>query len=405
MSVAQTFDRIDANAELRGAAYDKPVMPQPIRVCYLIDQLRTGGTETQLLSLIKHVDRSRVSPFLCLLDGGDRASQALEPEDCPVIRCGVRSLLRPRSLLKARRLASQLRAWKIDVLQVHFPDSTYFGVLSAWLAGTRRVVRTRRDLFYWVTPAHRRWGRRLDGFCNRFLVDAMVVNSEAVRAKAVEDERPTARNITVIPNGLDLAGYVRLRYESKPTERTRDRRVRVGMIAMLRPEKRIDLFIQAAQQLVAQRPNVCFEIAGDGPERRRLENHIDQSRLGDFVLLRGKVDDVPAFLARLDVAVLCSDTEGCSNALIEYMAAGLPVVATAVGGNKELIDHGRTGLLTPPGDATALADAISELVASPRKVHQLGLAAQRYAHEHFEITTVAKRYAEFYEALVRSGDR
>ncbi len=375
---------------------------RPLRVCYLIDQLRTGGTETQLLMLIDHLDRTRIEPRLCLLDGRDVASQDLEPKSCPVERLEIRSLLRMKTIVQARHFARLLRDWKTDVLQVQFPDSTYFGVAAARLAGVKVIVRTRRDLFYWVTPMHRRWGRFIDGFYNRCFVTAMVTNSQAVREQTIRDESPPPKRIEVIPNGLDLERFV-LRRRSECDPGRLDQPVRVGIVAMLRPEKRVDLFMQAAGLVVAAHQNVRFEIAGEGDERPSLEALIRQLGLSNHLQLRGRIADVPSFLSQMDIGVLCSDTEGSSNALIELMASGMPVVATAVGGNLELVDPEKNGLLIPVGDSRALADALLDLIRSPRKSEQMGARGRRDVQHRFAINTVADQYTRFYESLASNA--
>src|SRR5207245_11728690 len=108
---------------------------RPVRVCFMIDSLKPAGTETQLLALIHHLDRSQVQPTLCLLDGEDETSRALEPKDCPVLRLGVKRLTHPLTLAKAWKLLRFLRRQRIDVLQVYFLDSTYLGVIVGRLAG------------------------------------------------------------------------------------------------------------------------------------------------------------------------------------------------------------------------------------------------------------------------------
>src|SRR5260370_94362 len=118
----------------------------PVRVCFLIDELAMAGTETQLLALIHHADRRRVTPYLCLLDGENKQSRRLEPPECPVMRLGVRKLLRPGSLRAAFKFIGFLRRERIDVLQVYFPDSTYFGVPLAWFASVPCRIRTRNNL-------------------------------------------------------------------------------------------------------------------------------------------------------------------------------------------------------------------------------------------------------------------
>ncbi len=128
-----------------------PVSPlrAPVRVCFIIDELAVAGTETQLLALIRHVDRRRVEPYLCLLRGKSAASRALEPAGCPVWRLGVGSLARPRTLLRLAQFVRLLRRHRIDVLQAYFPDSAYFGLPAAWLAGVPNRLRTRNNLGHW----------------------------------------------------------------------------------------------------------------------------------------------------------------------------------------------------------------------------------------------------------------
>src|SRR5262245_23444366 len=121
-------------------------LTKPIRVCFLIDRLTRGGTETQLLALIRAVDRSSVPAALVLLDVTDAESQSLEPTDCPVLRLVLKSLHRPPALAAAAQLTRFWREQQTDVLQVYFLDSVYFGVPLARLAGVRRVVRVRNNL-------------------------------------------------------------------------------------------------------------------------------------------------------------------------------------------------------------------------------------------------------------------
>ena len=373
----------------------------PIRVCLVIDRLTTGGTEKQLLQLIDNFDRSRVEPFLCLLDGEDEGSRAMEPTSCKVVRLGVHVLRRFSTLGAAFRLAKTFRVWGIDVVQVHFPESTYFGVLAARLAGVPRIVRTRRDLFYWVTPSHRRTGRWIDGFYNRFFVDAMITNSAACRQAALESERPAPKRVVVIENGIDLSRFDTVEF-SPPMARAGSPRC-VGAVAMLRPEKRLDLLVKAAGILRDRGRDVRFEIAGEGPMRAPLEARIRELGLSERFLLPGVARDVPAFLARLDIAALCSESEGLSNALIEYMVAGRAVVATAVGGNLELVQPETSGLLVPPADAVALADAVDRLLGDPALAVRLGAAATATARARFSLHRTVRAHEDFYEQLVLGG--
>jgi glycosyltransferase involved in cell wall biosynthesis len=379
---------------LMSAAPTRPRLPgaaRPLRVCYLIDELARAGTESQLLALIEHLDRSRVEPLLCLLKGGSAVSRALEPRCCPVIRLGVESLYRPSALVQALWLARLLRRQQIDVLQVYFPDSTRFGVPVARLAGVPCVVRTRNNLGYSATRGQRWLGR----LYNR-LVDATIANCAACRAAVLDVEGPSPDTVVVLENGVDLARFDRAAHGRCDTAAPL---VRVGMTANLRPVKRPELLVQAAAIIHRSRPDARFQIAGEGELRPRLQGLIDEHGLTDCFQLLGSSADVPAFLAEQDVAVLCSQSEGQSNALLEYMAAGRAIVATAVGGNVELIEPDVHGLLVPPDDAAALAGAILELLNDPSRAARLGNAARRRVEERYSLEARARRFEDFYESL------
>jgi glycosyltransferase involved in cell wall biosynthesis len=368
----------------------------PVRVCFLIDELTPAGTETQLIELIRNLNRSRVEPFLCLLRGEDERSQSLEPEKCPVLRLDLRCWRHPTMLGKAFRLARFLRQARIDVLQVYFPESTYLGVPVGRWAGVPWIVRTRNNLGYWMTPWHRRLGR----FCS-WLSDVLVANCDACRQAVMVDEDLPPGRIVVLENGVDLARFPLGRPGQSPRPGTSRR---VGVTANLRPVKGLDVFLRAAALVAQSQGDLGFAIAGEGPLRPLLENQARELGLSGCLDWAGSVTDVPAFLAGLDVAVLPSLSEGMSNALLEYMAAGKAIVATAVGGNVDLIEPGVHGLLVPPGDAPRLAAAIGELLIHPDRAARLGRNARRRAEKHYNRAAMVRRFEDFYQGLVHALD-
>jgi glycosyltransferase involved in cell wall biosynthesis len=364
---------------------------RPVRVCFLIDELSRAGTETQLVALIRRLDRRRVRPFLCLLRGDHPRSRALEPDCCPVLRLDVPKLCAPAALGQALRMARFLRRQRIDVLQVYFRDSTYFGVLVGRLAGVPCIVRTRNNLGYALTALDRRLGR----LCNR-LADFTLANCAACRDAALADEGPPRNSVVVLENGVDLA-----RFANVPTIRAFRDPPRVGAISNLRPVKGLDVFIRAAADVARSHPGAVFTVGGEGTMREELEGLAGDLGLAERFELPGAVADVPTFLHRLDVCVLCSRSEGLSNAVLEYMAAGRPVVATAVGGTPELIEDGVHGLLVPPGDAAALAAAVRRLLDDPALAVRLAAAARRRARERFGRERMIARFEAFYESCAR----
>jgi glycosyltransferase involved in cell wall biosynthesis len=381
---------------------------RPVRVCFMIDSLKPAGTETQLLALIHHLDHSRVQPVLCLLDGEDETSRALEPKDCPILRLGTRGLSRPATIAKAWRLARFLRSQRIDVLQVYFLDSTYLGVLVGRLARVPWIVRTRNNIGYWTTPWHRRLGR----WCNR-LADGLVANCQACAHAVTHEEGLSPRRIIVLENGVDLnrfphpftnhpisvgrisnPSHSMLPYAGSEGER------RIGIIANLRPVKDLDVFVRAAALVAITHPHVTFHIAGEGELRPALEKLADQLGLANRLFLPGTVQDVPGFLSKLDVAVLCSRSEGMSNAILEYMAAGKAIVATAVGGNVQLLQNEQNALLIPAGDPQLLAQVVRRLLDDPPLALRLAQAARRRVEERYSRQAMVRRFEGFYQDLL-----
>lgn len=365
---------------------------KPIRVCYLIDNLAVGGTEKQLLALIAHLDRSQVQPYLCLLDGTSDSSRALEPATCSVLRLGVKSLKSVRSLPAAWRFVRFLRQQRIDVVQLHFPDSTYFGAPLARLAGVRSVLRTRRNTGYWMTPRHRRAGRIIS-----HLVDGTIANSEACRQAVIEQEGARPESVYVIPNGIDLE-----RFRKYPPDRHADTALpmRVGMVANLRPIKNIEMFLRAAEAL---RPcdNLTFHIAGSGECLLSLRQLAIKMGISDRVDFVGSHQDVADFIHGLDIAVLTSRAEGFPSAILEYMAAAKPIVATAVSGVVELIDDGNTGLLVAENDWAGLASALRRLLVDPKMKNTLGRNGRERAAD-YQWPLITQQYLQLYEAQCAS---
>ncbi|MFO0807872.1 MAG: glycosyltransferase [Gemmataceae bacterium] len=357
------------------------------RICFLIDRLTRGGTETQLLALIRALDRSRFAPSLVLLDGTDADSMALVPTECPVLRLGLTKLHRPTALAAAAKLVRFWRDERVDLVQAYFLDSVYFGVPLARVCGVKRIVRVRNNVGHWLTPRHRALGRVMAR-----MVDATLTNCEPARQAILDAERGDARKVIVLENGVDLT-----RFESLPTPPRRARTLRVGVVANLRPVKGIDVFTRAAALI--DNPAVSFAVAGEGEQRPELERLIADLGLDNRFRLIGNIADVPSFLANLDVVVLPSHAEGMSNAILEAMAAGRPVVATDVGANAHLLGDGAYGMLVPPGDPAALADAIRRLLVDPVRAQTLGDAGRRHVRATYSRDAMRRRFERFYERL------
>jgi glycosyltransferase involved in cell wall biosynthesis len=368
----------------------------PVRVCFLIDELSRGGTETQLLELLHNLDRDRIQPHLALMRR-TRASRGLEPLDCPVLDLEVDTFVSDFFDLtlgpKVLRLARYLRSRRIDVLHLYFRASTYVGLAAARLARVPKVVRTQNNLGYWMAWYDReKWA-----LLNRW-VDRLVVNTREGRDRIARAQRTDPRKIVILENGLDLTRYQRKSLRTTPGPR------RIGMVANLRPVKNPEMFVRAAALIARRHTDVTFALAGDGELRPRLESLATDLGLTSRCQFHGSVGDVPGFLAGLDLAVLCSDSEGMSNSVLEYMAAGLPIVATAVGGNPELIGDGREGLLIPPREPARLAEAVGQLLDDSELAKRLGANARQRVERQYSREAMVRRFEEFYRRLRDGGD-
>jgi glycosyltransferase involved in cell wall biosynthesis len=237
---------------------------------------------------------------------------------------------------------------------------------------------------------HRRLGRLLN-----VLTTATVANCNAARRALLDAEGPDPASVAVLENGVDLERFLLL---PPPGQHPGPRCV--GAVANLRPVKGLDLLLEAAARLAPAHPDVVFSVAGEGEERQPLAESAARRGLGGRFVLEGRVADVPGFLAGLDVAVLCSRAEGMPNAVLEYMAAARPIVATAVGATPELIEDGAHGLLVPPGDAAALARAVGRLLADPAQARRLGEAARWRARERYGREAMVRRFEDFYAGLL-----
>lgn len=370
----------------------------PIRIVYLIDKLKRAGAQVHLAQLACGLDRSRFAPeVLCLLEDGPLAD-TLRARGVPVSRLDLGTLYAPQGLVGLFSLARRFRARQVDILHTYLISANVYGTLAARLGGVPTVITTRRDMGF-----SRTWKLRIleEWLVNR-MVDRVVAVSSAV-ANCARHERGIAKpGVATIENGVDIG-------EWSPARHSRDDARRewalaaedpvVGVIATLSPVKGHDDFLRAAALVARQQPRARFFLVGDGPLRTTLEAQARVLGIADRVVFAGARDDVARLLAMLDVVVLPSQTEGMSNALLEAMAMARPVVATAVGGNPEVVRDGVTGLLVPPGDPETLARAIARLLERPEDARALGCSGRKRVEKDFTVQKMVARYEALYLSL------
>jgi L-malate glycosyltransferase len=357
---------------------------RPVRVSFVIDNLSRAGTESQLLALIAQLDRDRVEPSLVILDGESPASRELEPIDCPVLRLGVRKLFGPKAVSAAWKLR-QFWAAKPDIVTAYFLDSAYFAVPVAKLMGVKKVLRVRNNLGYWLTRKHRVLNRVI-----RPWVDGVLTNSAAGQAAMIAADGLASGQVHVIENGVNIE-----RFAGFPAPFTRPT-IRIGCVANLRAVKNIDGLMKAAKWVLEEYPDAQFLVAGEGDERPALERLHAELALGNHFQLLGSVADVPGFLRTLDVCVLPSHSEGMSNALLEFAAAGRAIIATDVGANATILEDGISGVIVPPGNVSRLAQAITHLIQHPHLARSYGEAARQTVAANHSREAMVARFEDFF---------
>jgi len=362
---------------------------RPIRITYLVDFLRTvqAGTEKQLKYLLQSLPDMGYSVQLISLQSSqflrEEASQVFPDVDIAVLDAGSDISRSPGALYRLYRILSARRP---DIVHTFFPTSNSLGAMAARLAGVRTVFTSRRDMGFNLT--------RKDLFLLRFVnrwVTAIIANAYAVREKTVLDEHIHKSKMQVIYNGIEINDG-RNAHNETPAGKTV-----LGIVANLnRPVKRVDLFIRAAAITGREFPEAEFWIIGEGNLRNKLEGMALSLDISDRIKFLGRRKDVPRLLQKMTAGVICSDSEGLSNAIMEYMAEGIPVIATRVGGNPELVQHMKTGILVPPGDENALASAFKTILIDRDQALSMGTAGRDFIRTRFSVADMVRETDELY---------
>jgi glycosyltransferase involved in cell wall biosynthesis len=358
-----------------------------------------GGTERQLAALIDGLDRTLFKPYLITI----REREMNFRLACEKHVFSTPKLASVNCLTKTLQMASLFRQEKIRIVHTFFFDANLMGILAGRLARVPVIVSSRRDMGFW----HRPLSLRVIRFLNK-LTDGFLANSECVREDVAKRELVPLDRIQVVHNGLEPAHFAS---ETKPEDAKRslgllpDQKV-VGIVANPNREvKRLDVFVDAIPLVLREFHQVHFVIVGDGHLRKDLEDRCRSLRIADVVRFVGARKDIPALLRAFDVGVNTSDSEGLSNAIIEYMMAGIPVVVSDAPGNQEVIEDGAQGYLFHKGVPAALATKLLSILNSPELAKEMGRRGRIRAQERFSTAHMIKKHMDYYDMLLRAYSR
>lgn len=353
------------------------------RVLFVMDTLNFGGTETQTVQMAVRLQSSGFRLTIACLHHGGPLSETLNNAGIRVVDFTIGgSLLSPKGLRQIFRLARFIRSQQFDVVHAHDLWANLVGVLAARLVGTPLVVSSQRDLghLWWYTAFRTRVIRAIHR-----LSTAVTANSNAVRNFVVRDFHVPEDRVRVIYNGVDFDRFAsarRSRADSFPGIAEHDPLIAV-LANMHSDVKGHHDLVEAAKALRLAHPNAKFVLIGDGEERPRIETHAREAQVSNMFLFLGRRKDVPGLLASCDLSVLASHAEGFPNAVLESMAAGLPVIATSVGGVPEVIEDGVNGILVPARAPAMLAEAIHGLLSRPSLASAIGAAGQECVRSNY----------------------
>jgi L-malate glycosyltransferase len=392
---------------LEGPGDSVPANPKTLRageprigVCLLSDTVGLdAGTERQVVETAKRLDKDRFDVHVCCLEDSPQL-RSLEG----VSHIGVFPTTSANSwngLLQANHFRQYLRRHRIQIVHAYMNKTAAFAVMSS-LGSNRIVITSRLNTGYWYTPALRRMFRVLN-----LRTNSVMANSQEAKRIALETEGLAGDRIAVVYQGVDMSRFSVGLGDPSAAQRLgipAGARV-VGIVANLRPVKDHKLFLRAAQIVARQVDNVAFLLVGRGELYDELRSFARELGIGDRVFFNQGEGDVMDWLAGMSIGCLTSLSEGFSNAIIEYMAAGLPIVAIDVGGNRDAIVDGETGFLVSGRAPEAFAKPVVELLHNQALRAQMGAAGFRRCRELFEVGKTITQLEDLYQSLMTQHAR
>ena len=363
---------------------------RPIRLLLVVDSLEVGGAERQVVDLAGALRRKGYGITVACSVAGD-LSGALEEAGVPVRPLLKRLAKRRLSLAYAWRLRRLLKGEQFDLVHAHIYASIAAAAIATLETDVPLVITEHTEASWqdWRARWVSRWVYRRAA--------RIIAVSTPIRRRLIERDDVHPDLITIVPNAVASASEP---HADAPLPTELRKRPLVGVVARLQPEKGVSSFLKAAARVAPQFPEAHFVVAGDGPFRQELVALTENLDLGSRVHFLGFRADASALMRSLDVLVAPSLTEGSPLVTLEAKAAGVPVVASAVGGIPDQVRHDKEGLLVPPGDTHALGNALLALLRDPPRARRLGEAGRRRVASRFSHATMVRQIEDVYRDVL-----
>jgi len=361
------------------------------KIIYIIDNLRVGGAQIHLLRLSSSLGDSGYSVKIFSLSNKDEITQ-VSNDKLSIYKIPMDCVWKISFWFNFLRLIRMLIMHKPEIVHTYLNTANIFGVIAARVASVPIVISSKRDAGHFRS----RFAAKLEKM-TAGMSDRVICVSKAIKDIAIRTDRLHPDRALVIYNGVDTHTNTFF----KIPHRGRKDYLTVTMAAVMdRKEKGHLYFIRAAEQILKETRAVKFTLIGDGELRLSLEEYIAERGLSGYFDFRGRSDDLTRGLSETDILVVPSESEGCSNVLLEAMSMGIPVIATAVEGNLEVIVDGVSGILVKPKDPCIMAERTLELIDAARKRKTLGVEARKRIEDKFRFREMVGNYNNIYTTLI-----
>lgn len=372
------------------------VRTKPIRVAHLIHSMAYGGVETALINWFSNFDPQRVEThLLCFANPGESERPFVEAASTAGLAVATIPWGRHKPIWRAAKLtATWLREHDIELLHCHNTYANMVGLVAARMA----PIRTLTTVYVWSSFGFKRRILQWLDLCMLRFFDQVTAHCEAALADTVNRGMPKERirlltcgfseRVAEMDAALRMAGRAELGAQPDDTVLIK--------VARFWPEKRHDILLQAFKLLLERQPNILLLIPGIGPELEKNQALAENLGICKRCRFLGFRTDLPELLAMADIQVHTSDEEGVPLAILSGMAAGIPIVSTAVGGIPEVIKHQYSGILVPPASPLVIADAVYELMQDPIRQQRLGKAAQAFIENEYSLKAATTRVEDLY---------
>jgi glycosyltransferase involved in cell wall biosynthesis len=381
----------DASPQLRTS--------KPIKITYIIDVLDTdmAGTENQLIKLINGLDHNTFRIQLVCLSDHPWFNANASSLKCSSTVIEIRRFKKLHTYLNFLKLVRMLRRDRPDIVHTFFPVGNIVGVMAARLAGIKHILSSRRDYGEWMN-GHYLTATKI---ANRF-VGKIIANSTIVKDLTLRRENIKNGKVEVIYNGINAAAFENITRDAllKSKLDIPDNHQVVGIVANFRPMKHHYTFIKAAKEVVKHRDDVTFLLVGSGPLKEEIERLAGSLNMLDRLRFVGRQKEILPYLSIMDIGVNCSEAEGLSNAVMEYMAAGIACVVSDAGGNPDLITNDVNGYTFSLDDHQTLATLILRLLAHPATRDRFIKNAREKIRKEMSLEVMFSTYQTFYKSLI-----